>query len=344
MYIGSIKSPIFDGEYVFPVSDFYLDLKEKSPDKWKKAVKVLVADLSKSNYLTPLKPKKLKVKKLKVKKQAGMIEPPPETFKEIVSWAQQQYSNHILWLMEKDGIHDEILERKCHSKDAIQPESILNKNKLFKLDNKDWKHSNLFKWDSNKHIQFIVKLEDNPNQSRGGYWLRNYTMILNLQIPTIENLSTKPYLFERFMWKIEQSILHELIHAVQTYISEDDSDLEIRPDEKDKEFGLPSEHIRSKRDPRGFGDGEPRLQHALRDIEFYPRISDQIYELKKYLKIFPESTTKTVIKAFIGASRKSKLPVSDFFVTLKEKAPDKWKKAVKVLVAQLYKDGYLKEE
>jgi hypothetical protein len=283
-----------------------------------------------------LKRKKALEQILRMTKIAGIIKPPPETYKRVVFWAQQAYANYFLWEMEQKGLSDKKLEEKCRKKYAVNPENILLKNQLFRLEDKDWKYSNTKLNDDN----FIVEIKNNPVRGFGGFW-KDHILTLNLKIPTVEELIKQDHLFDIFMYKVAQVIGHELVHMVQYYVKKDD-------------FGLPSKSIRSKRDPSGHKlgpTGEPtkhrKIKHSLRDIEFYPRIYDQIYTLKNFLDIYskyPESIkpdTKSVIKSFIGATRKSKLPVSEFFTDLKKHSKEKWKKAVKELVSQLMKEEYL---
>ncbi len=149
--------------------------------------------------------------------------------------------------------------------------------------------------------------------------------------------------FKNSLLHIKEIISHELVHWKQ-------DDFQERYDLKEK-GGLPSNKIRDPLiDPWGYSDFDKknkRQQHEIRDVEFYARLRDEVQIFKqKYgnasQKIKNFALAKTVDKGYpedydysilynLPPETFDALPSEprEFFKVLKEKAPDKYKKAVK---------------
>lgn len=109
-----------------------------------------------------------------------------------------------------------------------------------------------------------------------------------------------------------------------------------------EEGGLPSGAIRDPslsptgrpRDPeerRRIKQRDKRVDHALRDVEFYPNLTTTIHSFKSLLKKYPKSQYRAIAREYVGADPPKILRgPGGRFKTLRDRAPRaKWEKAVK---------------
>lgn len=108
-----------------------------------------------------------------------------------------------------------------------------------------------------------------------------------------------------------------------------------------EDAGLPAKHLR---DPKLDIHGTPvnpeqrrkmrqrdkRVEHALRDVEFYPNLRTMIREFQVVLARFGKPDHDAVAREFVGADRPRLLKgPNKRFELMRDEAPAKWQKAVK---------------
>jgi hypothetical protein len=242
---------------------------------------------------------------LNLSKQAGLFQNPPILQKEIEDW--------VIEIIKRN------LEIYLDNKKYFVPK---NRQKMFYL-NED----NLLGWRYFDKIKQFLPNEDFRVLVRVNYGDKNEAwfskddsgscfgeiyIVINLNEPININ-------------DIKNKIHHELTHYLQ-YLNQ---------------FGLPSNKIRNNKkekssllyNPSGYlihptnpkrdilFKNEPRLEHSLRDIEFYPMIQSIA---NKFLDENKNKSYEEIIENIKNYVNNSK-----FFKTLKEKNIGKWKKAVK---------------
>jgi hypothetical protein len=120
-------------------------------------------------------------------------------------------------------------------------------------------------------------------------------LIVVKELPDINELS---YYDQNTLTKdldsIKQIVRHELQHFMQTYI--------FKIKNLKENGGLPSKKIRNKDyDPSGYTPKEEgRLQHSLRDIEFYTDLTDAVDEFKYIVNKFPIRLKKKLFQFVVG--------------------------------------------
>lgn len=176
-----------------------------------------------------------------------------------------------------------------------------------------------------------------------GLWKENENPEYNAIWITAE---TKNILFAGFkqtLNKFNNTLRHELQHLFQSAKS-----IEKNIFESDY-YGLPSKKIRNP-EADAFGilkDKEQKVEHSLRDIEFYTDLTDAVETFKSRYNKWPNKLRNIVIKLFVGEITKNDLikynltsqeekyvlsmfyGTDHFFQQLKRLAPGKWQKAVK---------------
>ena len=167
-------------------------------------------------------------------------------------------------------------------------------------------------------------LDFKGHETRGGVWRGNAR---ELQVDAKYTHPVKPeWLEEGIVW-IRNTVRHELQHVGQDLLKKA---LQLKED-----AGLPSKSIRSPDvTPDGYKQQEKydpkRVDHALRDVEFHTRLADEVAEFVHFIKALkPEIGWRPYAQDWVlyrGVG--SKVRVREFFSKLKDKQPDKWKKAV----------------
>jgi DNA topoisomerase-1 len=170
-----------------------------------------------------------------------------------------------------------------------------------------------------------------PHKTRGGVW-RLLDMELEVDVP----VRTPSYVsgFNDVLYKIETTLKHEVRHVGQ--------DVLRWVKELEEDAGLPSKHIRDV-NVTPYGYSKPlnkNVDHALRDVEFYTDLGDVIRYFIRSNNNTPSKNMREAFLSYIGYFARNPISfVSPFFSLLKEKAPDKWRKAVGVFYMELKKKG-----
>lgn len=113
------------------------------------------------------------------------------------------------------------------------------------------------------------------------------------------------YDITKLITAIKDTVRHELIHLIQTAIAR------IK---KLKELGgLPSKRLRDKgvdysgrpigpsgKETEEASYDKERVEHKLRDVEFYTRLSDTIHDFQRIVTYFPATLHRSVAKAWVG--------------------------------------------
>ena len=162
--------------------------------------------------------------------------------------------------------------------------------------------------------KITVFLDFKGHQKRGGQW-RPLERELEVDAPPLGYTTLKG--IQTAISAIRDTVRHEMQHCGQDLLRELVGSTE--------DAGLPSASIRDpKYDPSGDprGRGNKRQEHALRDVEFYPRLADEVVEFIQYSLGIPKKSWGMAAKKWVGGSEKH------FFGALRKSAPDKWKKAV----------------
>lgn len=140
-----------------------------------------------------------------------------------------------------------------------------------------------------------------------------------------------PKAFQREIERIEETLAHELVHVGQSLIA-------ILHGTRG---GLPGKGIRDPGySPEGWSRGKARpkqLEHPLRDIEFYPRLGDEVRSFKRVIGEVPPVYRTEALRRWVAEpiSREAvkvldqlRVQPTEIFLQLKEHSPDKWRKAV----------------
>lgn len=143
---------------------------------------------------------------------------------------------------------------------------------------------------------------------RTGQW-QPAARTLQVDLPRLGINSPTWANFQACMRRIDKLLRHELMHVSQTVMSSNAV-----------KAGLPSPKVQTKvYSSNGYAYRKKRLIHALRDIEFYPRIQDEIQAFAQ-TGVF----TREEIHQRVGNR--------EFFVRLRAHQPEKWKIAVREFV------------
>ena len=156
-------------------------------------------------------------------------------------------------------------------------------------------------------------LDFKGHATRGGMWLPSERQL------EVDVHHQKPH----DMGELEKGILqikgvarHEVQHAGQSYLRVLRGLKEV--------LGLPGDELRNPHYPDPFNQEQP---HALRDVEFYPRLEDDVEEFLSHLKKTPKPDWLKTFKLWVNGNISTQ---SDYFSYLKgERNKAKWRKAIK---------------
>jgi hypothetical protein len=184
-----------------------------------------------------------------------------------------------------------------------------------------------------------VELNFNPRQTIAGQWDRT-TATLEVDIPKYGAGLPYPLTVEEFRNGIKRlvgTIRHESQHAGQDVLRVAVGLPEVA--------GLPPRDVRNLRynpsgiDPNPYND---RLPHTLRDIEFFPRIQDEVDDFVRTSNRIPPAARKRAMDVWVallpaGFIEKSEFGLvirpREFFSELRVSQPAKWRRAVAEFVA-----------
>ncbi len=275
---------------------------------------------------------------------------------------------------KESQIHVVLLNKKC--------DQLIGNNNITILSQNDNYTSKEFESPNNNYCTVILYFnkehakEDTKHLTNDG-WLGMYNRNEEIIYIMADINSVELYVdgFNNFLANIKQTIVHELIHKQQTQLQQKHNLSEIgglpsnkirttflENDINDKErtvkdvdpYGIVTNQLLINKMPNGnFFDpnqifSKPtRIEHPLRDVEFYTRLNDEVQTFKqKYgnasRKVKEFAFNKTIDNKYpenydystlinLPAETADALPSepSEFFKTLKEKAPGKYQKAVK---------------
>lgn len=180
-------------------------------------------------------------------------------------------------------------------------------------------------------VQVEVRLKFKDRKDWTGLWER-YGLRLTLVIPS-SALKTRLSVagFHQHMARLEATLDHELQHFGQDALAI----IKGLPEDA----GLPGESLR---DPTVSPGGVPhnpkerrktkdkRIEHSLRDVEFYPNLRSSLQDFIEVLPGFPRDQYDAVAREFVGVDPPKLLRYPNYrFKALRDKAPAKWQKAIK---------------
>ena len=189
----------------------------------------------------------------------------------------------------------------------------------------------------NANIQYLTQpitviLNFKGHQNRTGVWVHLKKQIEVDAPRALMSVSG----FNRNLNTIEETLIHELTHLGQDMLSSIKSMQMIKT--KNHGVGLPSKKIRNTtHDPAGHSLSKKNLEHSLRDIEFYTNLGDAVKYFRDNLPFIPAREVKDAAEQFVGISSGAivRMPINHSFQVLRDKAPKKWEKAVKVFWKEL---------
>jgi len=238
------------------------------------------------------------------------------------------------------------VEAKCLQYTSKAKEYRTKASATIPVDLRDW---NYLKRHSPKEVQEKLKrlgldkirvvIDFRGKKGRGGQW-HFHKRELSLEVtlfrytsPTGTTVSTLPPDLKNFsiaMGRIEQTTRHECQHVGQ-------GALQVIQ-ETPAAPGYPSPSTQNK--------NPEEKEHALRDVEFHPRLADDLYQFEEATKnIENKGIKRLVAKVWVGAATPQEISriqdstgsgyqVSNFFSMLKKNEPQKWKEAVKKFMSE----------
>ena len=213
---------------------------------------------------------------------------------------------------------------------------------LFTVDLTDWKYlASIPNWQdillANNNFKLLtVVLFPRPHPTRGGQW---DARAMEMEVDAPDYIPTQVSGFHGALESLGETIDHEMRHLAQSVLSW------VRGKE-DQHAGLPSKNLhldKAEEDKLPRDPHSPSYPaHALRDVEFYTRLGDEVKKFLRTLKDFPPYTRRWALRVWVDLPP-GKSPIdpsedkfglrriapSDFFKMLKQHQPQKWRKAVK---------------
>jgi hypothetical protein len=176
----------------------------------------------------------------------------------------------------------------------------------------------------NNEIYFQI-FEGGPRATRSGkevalgYYLPSYQ---GVGWPTIVLYTSwkkeRQYQARDSIEKHTATLRHELQHHEQ-YTQEKKKSL------KKGQYGRPEKYFEDKYDEDGF-----REDHAIRGVEFYTRLSDEMYRITSKLIVSPPEYAKSIFL--------NHLAQTEFFQKIKEHRPVWYRKAIKLAWIEIHKE------
>ena len=281
--------------------------------------------------------------------EAGIFEPPPRLFETVRDWMFKTFAAHALARAEgicrqyikdlaqfsadvyaKKRFVDAVSLKRAASKYASKGRLIKTSAKTtIEVDVRGWKYlrpdeeANAASVMASRLPEITCILFFDSHANRGGQWhLGKRTLQVDTRSAMVDNVSG----FEYALSEIDRVTYHETQHVGQ------DALRMIRGLKEDA--GLPPTSIRVPETP----DQKSRPEHALRDVEFYTDLQNEIRHFRNKLRLIPAPDWRAAARIFMddpkGADMRTQDPKvlallrSEYFQTLHKKAPDKWRKAV----------------
>lgn len=284
----------------------------------------------------------------KASKQAGVIKYPPKTAKAIFLWARDVLAQYV-WqqalLDTTNSPHTAGLIRYCE-KLVKAPGRPSTTSRVY-LDMSGWKFRDQLEAYRNYSLKVLLLLRDCPGHV--GQWDERIDLleVCTGPIDRINSVDT----FRRLLFDVRRTIQHELEHTVQSLLKK-----ALWLSERG---GLPSKRIRDE-------SGGRDAPHPLRDIEFYPNLADALDTFSLKIRNIPEKARKLALYYWFGEISKHDLRdrlateikddkerfdteseilfdvgrITTPFHQLRKHQKAKWKKAVKVFVAEIQRRGF----
>lgn len=220
---------------------------------------------------------------------------------------------------QKDSlmIDQQDLRREClkYTSTSRKPKRV---KRRFRADLTGWKYLKDFPdWKETVSHRLDIDVIFSPETHSGysGMWTESLSQ---LKVDAPSRIPRKVPDFQRALSSIREILQHELRHVAQSLLSEMSGV---------DNTGNPSPSTRVLSPTKG-----RRPDHALRDVEFYTRLGDEVLNFVAYVKEeHPASDWRDVLTAWVGISEPrhlKKIRISEFFRKLKQHQPDKWRKAV----------------
>lgn len=195
----------------------------------------------------------------------------------------------------------------------------------------------LKQWAKDNGWEHIVAVLDFKGHSqRGGQW-NPYDKELQADVRNQDPRTVKE--FRHGVSEIRRVVRHEVQHLGQNLLAE----IKALPEEV---AGLPSDELRNLK----YKPSSRAVKHELRDIEFYTDLEDAIGEFRENLRNVSKKEWKDFFRYYTGQmdtletidfTNKFRIRVwrNKYFLTWKKEAPQKWKKAVGIMLDELRKKG-----
>lgn len=279
-------------------------------------------------------------------KQAGVIKYPPKTAETVFRWARDILAQYV-WqqVLETNPPYAAELIQYC-KKLASSPGRPNTATRIY-LDLTGWEYRDKLETYHNYSFKVLLKLQACPGHI--GQWFARLDSLEICTGPLVKINSVDA--FRKLLFEVRRTIQHELEHTVQTLLK--------RVLWLSEEGGLPSKRIRDE-------SGGPSAIHPLRDVEFYPNLADSLADFSLVIKDIPKEAHRMALAYWLGEISKHELRSqlarqikdekkrfeveSDIlfgadriiysFHQLKANQKDKWKKAVKVFLAEIQRRGF----
>ena len=168
-------------------------------------------------------------------------------------------------------------------------------------------------------LNFSVFFKKRTKDDYGsGFWSKSNkswhlgTVQIVPSLKELDNTSPSKYHIKESIEDIKDTVRHELIHMIQTAIA--------RIKNLKEEGGLPSKRIREEGvdyygTPTSNNPSKERIEHGLRDIEFYTRLSDSVKMFINIARELPMPLRTLAAKVWVGEANANVLinAFSDYY-------------------------------
>jgi len=265
--------------------------------------------------------------------------------KDLVAWAEDKLREEITTLESSFGpfSNTELLDLKMLQKECLRYASKAEPVKVsvsrpFIIDLTGWKYvEKIPDWQTILHNDprfktLTVVLFGQMHPDRGGQW-SSYRMELQVDAPT--EIPDRVSDFNSSLGVLEEGLDHEMRHLAQSVLGW------LKKDKGTP--GFPSKSILPTNEDASKFPLDPndpkRVTHALRDVEFYTRLGDEVRQFLLNIKKIPKHTWRWALGSWVGLTSKEAPPPevsqarwgldpTQFFSMLKKHQPQKWRKAV----------------
>jgi len=186
-------------------------------------------------------------------------------------------------------------------------------------------------WGGDRNL--MVSVDFKEHKKYDGWW-RAFSQEIKINTP--KQIPGTVAEFQENLRGLSGTVRHELQHVGQTILTSTPDVL----------VGYPSRSIQPVADPKKLHQNEHDKEHALRAVEFYTRLADEIDDFvasarrvaRKPQKDPRLTDLRTLLNQWIG-NPKPNFRTRQFFKQLYEHEPLKWQKAVKEFVTGVERRG-----